>query len=125
MKNLILLPLLFALASCVSILPGNDPILVNAEKTTQIAYDAFDSFFALERAQEAYVKANAPAVHKFANSLRVNAPKWLATARATTEAYRLNRSVTNKANLNTAIAILNTAMSQVTVYAAQINQKTP
>lgn len=123
MNKLLLIPLLVVLSSCVSIMPGNDPVLVNAERVTTTAYDTFDSFFALERAQETYVKANAPAVHVFANSLRVNAPKWLATARATTEAYRLNRSADNKANLTTAIAILQTAISQVTVYTAQLNQK--
>jgi hypothetical protein len=108
------------LTSCASILPGNDAVLVNAERTTALAFDAFDSFFALERGQEAYIKANLPEVHKFANSLRVNAPKYLATARVTTEAYRTNRSATNKANLQTATAILQTALSQVQVYTAQV-----
>lgn len=113
------------LGACASILPGSDPILVNAERTTSLAYTTFDSFLSLERQQEVYVKANAPAVHKFANSLRSNAPKWLGTARATTEAYRLNRDAGNKANLATAVAILQTAISQVTVYTAQISSKTP
>lgn len=114
---------LFLFTSCASILPGNDAILVNAERTTSLAYTTFDSFLSFERQQDAYVKVSAPEVHRFANSLRVNAPKWLGTARATTETYRLNRTSDNKANLNTAVAILQTAISQVTVYSAQL--KTP
>lgn len=122
--KLSILPIvLLLLASCSTIIPGNDPVLVSAERTTSLAFDTFDSFFALERAQEVYVKANLPEVHKFANSLRVNAPKYLASARATTEAYRLNRDDQNKANLGTAIAILQTALSQVQVYTATIQAK--
>lgn len=108
------------LGACATILPGNDPVLVNSERVTSLSYTTFDSFFALERQQEAYVKANLPEVHRFANSLRVHAPKYLASARAATEAYRLNRDEQNKANLQTAIAILQTALSQVQVYTAQI-----
>lgn len=108
------------LGACASVGIGSDPVLVNAERITSLSFTTFDSFFALERAQEVYVKAHAPEVHKFANSLRANAPKYLATARATTEAYRLNRDAQNKASLQTAIAILQTALSQVQVYSAQI-----
>lgn len=106
---------------CASILPGNDAVLVNAERTTALAYDTFDSFLSLERGQESYIKAVLPEVHNFANSLRVNAPKYLASARATTEAYRLNRDAANKASLNTAIAILQVALDQVKVYSAQLS----
>lgn len=127
MKPKLQLPVIIILAmllgACATILPGNDPVLVNAERTTSVAYTTFDSFFALERQQEVYVKANLPEVHKFANSLRANAPRYLAIARATTEAYRLNRDENNKATLNTAIAILQTAISQVQVYTSQITSK--
>lgn len=119
--KLSILPLIvLLLASCSTIQPGNDPVLINSERVTSLAFTTFDSFFALERQQEVYVKANLPEVHKFANSLRVNAPKYLGSARAATEAYRLNRDAQNKANLKTAIAILQTALSQVQVYTAQI-----
>ncbi len=111
------------LGACATILPGNDPVLVNAERTTSLAYTTFDSFFALERQQEVYVKENIPAVHKFANNLRGTAPKYLASARAATEAYRLNRDADNKATLNTAVAILQAALDQVQYYTVQIQTK--
>lgn len=117
-------PLIIVLAlflgACATILPGNDPVLVNAERTTSLAFTTFDAFFALERSQEVYVKDKMPSAHAFANQLRGNAPKYLATARAETEAYRLNRTEENKASLNTAIAILQTALSQVQAYTIQI-----
>lgn len=126
MKQLKTLPIILVLflVSC-AILSGNDPVLVNAERTTALAFDTFDSFFALERGQEAYVKAHAPAVHTFANTLRRNAPKYLATARAATEAYRTNRDANHKATLQTAITVLQVALNQVQVYTAEINQKGP
>lgn len=115
---LTIIALLFA--SCAVIQPGNDPVLVNAERTTAAAYTTFDSFLALERSQDALVKVTAPEVHKFANNLRANGKNWLQTARAETEAYRSHRTAANKADLNTIIAILQTALSQITVYSAQL-----
>ncbi len=126
MKTKLQLPaiiLAMFLGACSTIMPGNDPVLVNAERVTSLSYTTFDSFFALERQQEVYVKANLPAAHRFANQLRGNAPKYLASARAATEAYRLNRDEQNKATLNTAIAILQTALSQVQEYTIQIQTK--
>lgn len=125
MKNLLLIPLLIVLSSCASVKTGNDPVLVRAESVTATAFDTFDSFLKLERNQESYVKANAPQVHQFANSLRRNAADWLKTARITTEAYRTNRTDENRANLNTAIAVVQAALSQVTVYTSQLNQVSP
>lgn len=118
-KPLVIILAMF-LGACATINPLADPVLVNAERTTSLAYTTFDSFFALERQQEVWIKANAPEVHTFANNLRGSAPKYLATARAATEAYRLNRDEINKASLKTAIAILQVALSQVQVYTAQI-----
>lgn len=113
----ILLPSSFILLSgCATIQPGNDPVLVNAERTTATAYDTFDSFFALERQNDSYVKAHAPAIHKFTNDLRRNAPKYLHTARALTETYRVTRTAENKANLVTAIAVLTEAINQIQAY---------
>ncbi len=123
MKTKLQLPVIILamfLGACATIKEGNDPALVNAERVTSLSFTTFDSFFALERQQEVYVKANLPAVHRFANQLRGNAPKYLASARAATEAYRLNRDDQNRANLNTAVAILQTALSQVQEYTVQI-----
>jgi hypothetical protein len=116
---------LLIFSGCASILPGNDPTLVNAERTTALAYTSFDSFFALERNQDAFVKANLPQVHKFANDLRRNAPHYLSSARQATEAYRLNRSAENKATLDTLIAVLQNAMAQIGTYTAEITKGTP
>lgn len=123
--KLFALPILIAfLAGCAAIQPGSDATVVNAERTTQVAYNAFDSFFHLERVNEAYIKANAPEVHRFANSLRQNAPNWLSTARILTKTYKQNRTPENKANLETAIHVLEAAIAQVQVYSVQAAAKT-
>jgi len=124
-RNIIPIVALLLMSGCAGILPGNDPVLVNAERTTALAYTSFDSFFALERNQDAFVKANLPQVHKFANDLRRNAPQYLASARSATEAYRLNRSAENKATLDTLIAVLTNAMAQIGTYTAEITKGAP
>jgi hypothetical protein len=111
------------LTGCASILPGNDATLVNAERVNSVAFTTFDSFLALERQQEVYVKANLPQVHSFANNLRVNGQRYLQSARAATEAYRTSRTPENKANLNTAIAVLQAILAQIPNYTTQIATK--
>jgi hypothetical protein len=103
------------LASCVST-GGGDPVVVNAEKTTQIALDSFDSFLKYEYENRAALESVSPAIHQYANYVRANGQKWLQSARSLTQAYKYNRSETNKANLDTAIAVLLEAVKQVGIY---------
>ena len=103
------------LGACVST-GGGDPIVVNAEKTTQIALDSFDSFLKYEYENRAALESVNPQIHQYANYVRENAQKWLQSARSMTQAYKYNRNETNKANLQTAIAVLQAAVTQVGIY---------
>ena len=103
------------LTSCAT-----DPV-VNAEKTTAVANDTFDAFVHLERNNEAYLKTVSPQIHNYANIVRRNGVQWLQSARALTIAYENNRTSQNKANLDTALAVLNTAIVQSQQYIVQIN----
>lgn len=119
--NFILLPSsFFLLFACASILSGNDPVVVNAERTTQLAYDTFDTLFTIERANADLIKANAPEVHAAVDNLRRQAPQWLATARTMTKAYKTNRSAENKANLGTALAVLRAGELEALKYSSTV-----
>lgn len=116
-RQQIALPLLaMFIVSCASIQPGNDPVVVNAERTTQVAMTSFDSFLKYERSNEAALKSMNPGIHQYANTIRDNGQKWLRTARAMTQAYKYNRNAENKANLQTAIAVLQEAVNQINQY---------
>ncbi len=101
---------------CAGIQPGNDPVVVNAERTTTVAVTSFDSFLKYERSNDAELRSVNPQIHKFANKIRDNGQHWLQTARSTTQAYKNNRTPENKANLQTAIAVLQEAVNQINQY---------
>jgi hypothetical protein len=127
MKRLLPIPLLFLLVACgsMSVAPGNDPVVVDAEKTTSVAVESLNTFFKLEASNHALVKQKLPKVADWTNYARANAPKWIATARDTTKAYKANRTSANKASLQTAVAVLAEAINQVHTYTAQIGSLTP
>ncbi len=114
-KKLLLLPLLILLVGCAT-----DPV-INAEKTTSVANDTFNAFVILERNNEAYLKTVNPGIHQYANIVRRNGVQWLQTARALTVAYKTNKTADNKANLDTALAVINAAVIQSQSYIVAIN----
>jgi hypothetical protein len=98
------LALLFVLAACSTLTPGADPVVVNAERTTALAADTFDTFLHVEYNNRAQLAAISPAIHTYAEVLRRNGQTWLQTARALTKTYEANRTAQNKASLQTAVA---------------------
>jgi hypothetical protein len=100
---------------CSAILPGNDPVMVNAERTTVLAVDVFDTFLKWEY-DNRIALASVPEVKKSADFIRLKAPDWLATARSMTEAYRRARTPENKANLTTALSVLQAGVRQAQRY---------
>jgi hypothetical protein len=106
---------------CSGILPGNDPVVVDAEKTTRIAVETFNTFFKLEFDNRALVLEKAPKIHEYANYARLHSPQWIASARALTITYKTNRTSENKANLQTALKVLQDAIDQATKYTTQIH----
>jgi hypothetical protein len=97
------------LAGCASLHPGQDPVVVRAEQTTQISFEVLNQFVTWERANEVLV---GPDVNRFANEIRLHAPVWFTRVRELTKVYKANRSPENKASLLTAIAVIETAMAQ-------------
>lgn len=120
--RLSILPLLlvsgFFLQGCATDIAGK------AEQTTKIATINFRDFVRFERANEAQLMQLNPGIHQLATKLRhkecstcdQNDIRWLETARNFTETYRLNRTADNKVQLQTAIAVIQTALDEITQY---------
>ncbi len=109
----------FGLTSCAEITVGADSVVVNAERTTALAVDTFDSFLQFEYSNRAQLAAVSPGIHTYAEVIRRNGQQWLMSARTLTRAYKEHRTAENKANLETAIAVLQTAITQAQMYLAK------
>lgn len=114
------------LASCATVEIGNDAVVVNAERDTQLAADTFALVASTEKETRATLVAidykTAIQIKHGVDYIRVNSPKWLASARAITKSYKANRTDQNKANLKTAMATLLSGLNQAQQYLTQINQ---
>lgn len=122
MKQIVSVSLCLILAGCATLLPGNDPVVVNAERTANLASDTFDTFLKIEYDNHAALETVSPEIGKYAETLRVHAPTWLGSLRALTKAYKFNRSPENKASLQTGVAVVVAAMTESSNYIGQINK---
>lgn len=77
----------FNAGGCASILPGNDPVVVNSERTTAIAFDAVDGFLKFDDQNREVLRERVPAVHNLAESLRTSAPEKFRDARRLLKIY--------------------------------------
>lgn len=115
------------LGACATIQIGQDPVVVNAERSTQLALDTFNVIEKLEIDSYAAFKATdaaaAAKVRIFVNNLRRNQAEWAASARTLTKAYKENRTAENKASLATAIAVLTAATTTANQYILEIQTK--
>lgn len=97
----------------------SDQVILRAEQAAQTARLTFDTFVHLERDNEALLKQVNPAIHQYANTIRRNGLNWVDSLRAATKAFKLNRTPENQASINTWLATLTTATTQVNQYIAQ------
>lgn len=90
-----------------------------AEQTTQVAADTFNAFVTYERQVNPLPvsdEAKQSAIHQYAQLVRKNAANWLQSARALTEAYRLNPTKENESDLNQIMAVIAAAQAQSNLY---------
>jgi hypothetical protein len=90
-------------------------VAVNAERTTQLAVDVFDSFLLWEYTHRADLSGR-PQIKVAADFIRARGQTWLTTARAMTKAYKQNRTDDNRANLDTAVAVLRQGIVEARKY---------
>jgi hypothetical protein len=107
------------LSACSTLQPGNDPVVVRAEQTQTISKDTLDAFVTYERNNDSTLRALNPAIHTYANYVRAHGQQWLRTLQAEKLAYKNNRTAENKANLLTAVAVLQEAVKQIGIYMSQ------
>jgi len=121
MKKQIIGALLVAvLCGCAALQPGADPIVVRTEQTISVAYGTFDTFTKLDNDNRDLFKTKIPAVHQFAEWLRVKVgqpptPRGISlieSANRVKVAYKSNRTPENKANLVTALASLESIVAE-------------
>lgn len=124
-SRLLILVLLLGLtwlpSGCVT--PTGDPVVVNAERGTQIALETFDTWFDIEHRQRAMFKMALPEAHAFTERLRAEAPAWLATARRMTAAYKNTRAEPDRLALARAMAVLNAGLREAETYIARADTK--
>lgn len=98
---------------------ASDQIILRAEQTAQTARLTFDTFVHLERDNEAMLKTISPAIHAYANTVRLHGLDWVTSVRNATKTFKSNRTPENQANLNTVLATLTAAVSETNKYLAQ------
>jgi hypothetical protein len=118
-----LIPLLAAalfLQGCATTFTGK------AEQSTQLAADVFNAFVTAERQlnpEPVSAAAKATPIHQYAEYIRKNGKNWLVSARALTEAYRLNPTSETKTALEQILAVIAAGLAQSQVYLAQTAHK--
>lgn len=73
---------------CATITPGNDPVVVNAERIELSALYTADGFIEYEAANQAIIESKAPAIHSLAEKIRTDFPPALIAARKATKQYK-------------------------------------
>lgn len=126
MKTASLLALLL-FTGCAAVAPGHDPVVVHAERTIAVSFDACDAFLRIEHAQREWYRIATPGLHDFAETLRADAPAAFTTARALLKAYKAARTPDHKANLDTALALTTQLATEATrwIAIAQSNPRKP
>ena len=113
MRTILAALCLLTLSACVTPRPGNQTVEIRAEQVLAVSAAALDSFVAFEFRRSADVP---PLVRDVARRVRLEAPKALDSANALRLAYKSNRSAANEASLLTALAMVETIVSEIRVW---------
>lgn len=109
--------------------PGADPVVVDAERDTNLAYDAFEGIkkadIDIYPAWKAIDAKSAGAFRTYVNYIRANEKRWLTTARTLTKTYKANRTADNKASLSTYMLTLTAATTEANKYLTKTNAIAP
>lgn len=119
LKSSLCAVLCLVLAGCFATLqPGADPVVVNAERTIEMARVTLDGFVRFEFNNRARLDATAPAVGAAAEKIRRHAPEWFARALRLKQAYKANRNARSQADLLTAVSVLQQAAAEAATLTA-------
>jgi hypothetical protein len=101
------------LSACVTTKPGSQTAEIRAEQVLAVSVNALDSFIAFEHRRRDDVP---PLVRDVARRIRLEAPKALDSANNLRLAYKANRTAANEANLFTALAVVDSLLSEIRVW---------
>ncbi len=105
---LLLLPLMLC-GGCATLKPGADPLVVNAERSVEVARVTLDQFVKFEFNNRSKCPKE---VQDAAEQIRKDAPEMFNRVMRLKLAYKQNRSAEGKANLMTAVAVLSSVASE-------------
>lgn len=104
---------LFAGCSSTQVAPGHDPFVVRAESDMMTSWRVVDAFLAWEHANRDSV---GPGVTSIADDLRVRFPGYLTSAEFVLRTYKRHRTPELRADTQTWLITLQTAMQQALRY---------
>lgn len=119
-------------SGCAHVAPGNDPIVVNVERTETVAKSTFDMVLSVDNSQRDFFRTNAPAFHNFCEWLRqpqtIEQTNTLPRAAALLISlddvkldYKAARVSSNE--VFTALAAVNSAMNQANSWLTVVTNK--
>ncbi len=95
-----------------------DPVAVRTQQAMSLAFDTMDAFVRFEHANNSKGELG-PEIRNVAEKIRAGAPRWMASANIMLRTYQANRTPENKANLMTALAVLQAGAAEATKYLAK------
>ncbi len=103
------------LAGCgtMTVAPGSDPIVVYAEANAERALRVMDSFLKWERLNEVALLKLDPGIHRTAEEIRANGPRWIDELTAATRAYKASRTEPNRTALQAAQQFLDLVVAEM------------
>lgn len=89
-----------------------DPVIVNAQRSMEVAHELADSFLRWEFTNRAVLPPN---ITKVADKIRYEFPPALAIAKSTLESYKISKSQTDKDTLLIWLSTLRTLEEQIRI----------
>src|SRR5439155_24991488 len=97
-----------------------DLLVVSIENIRETALTVFDKFMALERANEASLKAVNPVIHETAEVVRRDGQKILNALTQSKTQYQKTRSAEDATKLKESLAAVHSLMNSVSRYLAEV-----
>lgn len=101
---------------------AGDKALYNADKSITTSYRLFQTFLKWETQYRAVLPVE---VSRGADTVRLNAKKWIQTASALRDAYAATPTPQNKDKLQLALNIIDTALAEAAKYMADFQTAAP
>lgn len=98
-----------ALVGCATL--HGDPVVIHAEQAVKIGFDICNAFVVFEHQRNSQGELG-PEVRAAAEEIRQHAPGWIESANLLIKVYKANKTPENKANLLTALAVLQAGVDE-------------